>query len=58
MVSAGALLYQLLRALLGETPQDLLLQSLLQLRLLLVFAILLAYHWRVLRADGRMLSAR
>ena len=54
MVSAGALLYQLLRALLGETPQDLLLQSLLQLRLLLVFAILLAYHWRVLRADGRM----
>jgi hypothetical protein len=53
MFSAGALVYQLLRALLGDPPENLLLAALQALKTLLLFAALLVYHWLVLRRDNR-----
>ncbi len=53
MFGAGALLYQLIRAILGDPQDDLLFQSLTTLKTLLVFASLLAYHGWVLRSDNR-----
>lgn len=52
--SAGILLFQAFRALLGEPPNDLLLIILQQLKLVILFGLLLAYHWLVVRADGRL----
>jgi len=54
MFSAGALLYQLLRALLGEPLPDLRLQALQLLKTTLLFALLLGYHWLALGADQRL----
>ena len=54
MFSAGALLFPLLRALLGEPPQNLLSESLQFLKVLILFALLLVYHWLVLRNDQRL----
>jgi len=56
MFSTGALIYQLLRALLGESTPDLLYQTLAQLKTMLVFAALLAYHAWVLRQDNRLIE--
>jgi len=56
MFTAGALLYNLISALLGEPPADLLLRSLQLFVTLLLFAALLAYHGLALRADGRLLE--
>lgn len=53
MFSAGALLYQLIRAILGDPQDDLLFQSLTTLKTLLIFASLLGYHGWVLRSDNR-----
>jgi hypothetical protein len=53
MFGAGALLYHLIRAILGDPQEDLLFQSLTTLKTLLVFASLLAYHGWVLRSDNR-----
>lgn len=54
MFSTGRLLYQLLLALLGDPPANLLLEVLQQFSLLLLFAVLAVYHWMVLRRDGRL----
>jgi len=54
MFSAGALLFPLLRAALGERPENLLSESLQMLKVLVLFAVLLAYHWLVLRGDQRL----
>ena len=54
MISAGVLIYQLLRALLGESVPDLALVALQQLKTLLLFAALFTYHWMALRGDGRL----
>lgn len=54
MFSAGALLFPLLRAALGERPVNLLSESLQMLKVLVLFALLLAYHWLVLRGDQRL----
>ena len=54
MFSAGALLYQLLSAILGQPPQDLLYRSLQNLKLIVLFVLLLAYHWHALRIDNRL----
>ncbi len=56
MFSTGALIYQLLRALLGESLPDLLFQALAQLKTMLVFAALLVYHAWVLRRDNRQIE--
>jgi hypothetical protein len=53
MFGAGTLLFPLLRAALGDVPPDLLSESLQQLRVLVLFALLLAYHWLALRDDQR-----
>jgi Domain of unknown function (DUF5671) len=54
MFSTGALLYQLLSAILGQAAEDLLFQVLQYLKLIVLFALLLAYHWHALRADNRL----
>lgn len=54
MFSAGALLYQLIRSLLGDPADNLLLIVLQQLTTLLLFGALLGYHWFCLRADNRL----
>jgi hypothetical protein len=51
MFGAGTLLFPLLRAALGDAPPDLLSESLQQLKVLLLFALLLVYHWLTLRGD-------
>ncbi|MBU0511290.1 MAG: hypothetical protein KJ638_06255 [Chloroflexi bacterium] len=54
MVSAGALIFQLLRALLGDPADNFQRASLMLLELLVLLILLSVYHWTVLRADGRM----
>jgi len=54
MFSAGALLFQLLSAVLGDPPQDLLLASARMLTLVLLFGLVVAYHWQALRGDNRI----
>lgn len=51
MFSSGALLYRLLMSLLGTSNPNLLLESLRNLRLLMIFSFVLVYHWRTLRSD-------
>jgi hypothetical protein len=54
MFSAGALLFPLLKTLLGDRPPDLLSESLQMLKLMVLFALLLAYHGQTLRHDRRL----
>lgn len=54
MFTAGPLIYQLLRLLLGQPAEDVLLQSFQLLVTLLMFCLLLAYHYWVLRGDSRL----
>ncbi|MCJ7701285.1 MAG: DUF5671 domain-containing protein [Anaerolineales bacterium] len=54
MASAGALIYQLLSKVLGDPPENFERASWMLLETLGLFAILLAYHWSTLRADGRL----
>ena len=56
MFSAGVLLFQLLRNLLGDVQENPRLEILQQFRVLVLFALLLAYHWDVLRNDSRKAS--
>ncbi|MGB9639485.1 MAG: DUF5671 domain-containing protein [Anaerolineales bacterium] len=53
MFSSGALLYRILMSLLGTSNPNLLLESLRNLRLLIIFSFVLVYHWRALRIDLR-----
>jgi len=54
MSSAGTLIFQVLRVLLGDPNRNFLRTSLLLLGTLLLLILLSIYHWIVLRADGRM----
>jgi hypothetical protein len=54
MFSGGVVIYELLKALLGNPSATLLLTLLQELKTVILFALLLAYHWTALRADGRM----
>lgn len=54
MFSAGFAIYEILRSILGDQSENLLLDILQQLETLLLFASALIYHWWVLREDGRM----
>lgn len=57
MLSAGALLYQIIRILLGDPPARPLFDVMAQLKTFLLFVALLSYHWVVLRADNRLMQA-
>lgn len=54
MFSAGAMVYQLVRAALGEPEPELLLNTLQQLKSALLFALLGLFHWSVMRQDGEV----
>jgi len=56
MFTGGMLLFTLISTLLGEPPEDLLLQTLQVLLTLLLFTALLVYHGLALRQDGQMLE--
>jgi hypothetical protein len=54
MFASGVLINEVLQAILGEPPEKLSLSVSKQVVLILGFGILQAYHWRVLRQDGRL----
>ncbi|HPH97779.1 MAG TPA: DUF5671 domain-containing protein [Anaerolineaceae bacterium] len=56
MAGAGMLFFLLLRSLLGDPPEEALRQGVENARLLLVFALWLAYHIATLVRDGRTAS--
>lgn len=56
MFASGIFLFTVISTLLGEPPEDLLLQTLQGLLILLLFIALLVYHGLALRQDGRMLE--
>jgi len=57
MGSAGALLYQLINALLGSPESNFLRTVLVMIELLLLFIGLMVYHWKALRADTSLAEA-
>jgi hypothetical protein len=54
MFSAGALLFELLSALLGDPADNLLLEVVQLLMVMILFIILSAYHWQAIRGDSRL----
>ena len=54
MAAGGGLVYELLKALLGEPTDGLAHTALGLIELLLLFTGLLAYHWMLLRRDARL----
>jgi len=54
MIAAGGLIFELLKALLGDPSTDLLRKSLMLLEMLTLFSLVLAYHWNALRIDSRL----
>jgi len=57
MFSAGALLYQLINTLLGNTQSNYLRTVFVMAELLLLFIGLMAYHWKALRTDTSLAEA-
>ncbi len=57
MGSAGALLFQLINALLGNTQSNFMRTVLAMIELLLLFIGLMAYHWKALRMDNSLAEA-
>ena len=57
MGSAGALLFQLINALLGSTQSNFMRTVLAMIELLLLFIGLMAYHWKALRMDNSLAEA-
>ncbi|MFN3308616.1 MAG: DUF5671 domain-containing protein [Anaerolineales bacterium] len=53
MFATGSFFFELIRALLGMPPENLALESLLRLRLTLIFLAVLLYHLSALRSDQR-----
>ncbi len=54
MFSTGALLFELISALLGAPPERLLLDALQLFKLMVLFGLLLVYHGFALRGDARL----
>ncbi|MBM3143968.1 MAG: hypothetical protein FJ010_03150 [Chloroflexi bacterium] len=54
MVATGSLVFELLKAMLGDPATDLLRESLMLLELLILFSLALVYHGAALRADNRL----
>lgn len=52
MFATGALLFQFLRSWLGDPVDNLPLMAAQQAKTMLLFALLLAYHWQALRVDN------
>lgn len=53
MFSTGEALFELIRAALGDRPQNLMPETLQLAKLALLFALLLAYHWQALQGDNK-----
>lgn len=58
MIAAVRLVSLLLEALLGNPAQYFLASSLDALEMLVLFGVLLAYHWKTLQADGKRKTAK
>ncbi len=56
MISAGALIFQLLQALLGDPEDDLLQITLDLISILVLFFLAIWYHGQILRSDGRLFT--
>ncbi len=54
MFATGALLFQFLRSWLGDPVDNLPLMAAQQAKTILLFALVLAYHWQALRVDNRL----
>ena len=54
MVGAGLLFFNLFNAALGNAAEDLLTDVLQSVHVIVLYALVLVYHWLVLRADGRL----
>lgn len=57
MFASGSFFFEILRAVLGTPPENLALESLLRLRLTLIFLTVLIYHILALRRDQRLAAA-
>ena len=53
MFSTGALLFQILSAILGQPPLNLLVEAAQLLAMVLLFVLVATYHWQALRRDNR-----
>jgi len=53
MVSAGSLIFQLLSSILGDPPSNFARASSMLLNILILFSVLLIYHWVTMRGDNR-----
>jgi hypothetical protein len=54
MITAGTVIFYIFTTVLGDPINDFALRTLQMVGALILFAILLAYHWQALRADGRL----
>jgi len=54
MISAGSLIFQILSNLLGSPPDNFQRTSLMLFEILILFSVLLTYHWSALRSDGHL----
>jgi len=54
MTSAGSLIFELLKAILGDPSSNLLRKALVLLELLILFSLVMAYHWNSLRGDNQL----
>ena len=54
MITAGGLIFELLKSILGDPSSDLWRKSLGQLEMLSLFLLFLAYHWQIMRNDNRL----
>ena len=54
MFSTGALLFQILSAILGQPPLNLLVEAAQLLAMVLLFVLVATYHWQALRRDNRI----
>jgi hypothetical protein len=54
MITAGGLVFELLKSVLGDPSSNLLRESLTMLEMLLLFTLFLAYHWQVMRHDNKL----
>jgi len=54
MVSAGSLIFQFLSKILGDPPVDFVRASWMLSQILVLFTVLLIYHWSTLRSDSRL----
>ena len=54
MTSGGSLIFQLVSKILGSQPENFERTSLILFEILVLFTVVLIYHWLTLRSDGRL----